>query len=590
MLSTFLAVCAPSDGRADWINLSGAEVASNITEIRIDRSGVHVALEIYVGDIETFADLLPRDMLTEERRAIVIPEAERLDSFARTGIRIEDDRGRILAVEQRLLEPRKRVDRRGPFAGMIDPVTGRKMPEPPPDPRVIYTELFYPFIDAEPASITVSPPTDPQGVPSASIGMIVFHHEVPVIDFRYLAAPAQLALDWRDPWYSKFADPGLTRHHRDPHMSFIYAEPYEIRHEVLIRARKAMELTGMAASGETLTGEQIESLIDATAAAIAERSPMTIDGKPVTPDFDRGAYMRIGPRGLVLIEPGEAINVDAAVIGLIWSAPTDGLPKQATATWSIFDEDVPQVPGYAIDAAGPFLMPLTPDDPVLVWTNHFKKPPVPPVEAIDAEAYATLDVPVLSSAAWLAAAVLLILALRRMRSWKFAASASAVAALGVAGGFLLPHGNVAVPRPALAQAEMSDEDASQLADQLLTNVYRAFDFRGERQVYDRLALTVDGNLLEEIYLDQRRTLRIARAGGAEARVQQVAVESAQADPRPGTATEFNIRVRWTIVGRVGHWGHIHQRQNAYEADVTISAESGTWKIIGFDVLSQDRLS
>jgi len=116
------------------------------------------------------------------------------------------------------------------------------------------------------------------------------------------------------------------------------------------------------------------------------------------------------------------------------------------------------------------------------------------------------------------------------------------------------------------------------------------DFRGEVQVYDRLAKTVEGALLEEIYLDQRRALRIARAGGAQARVQAVSVESAMPTPVPGKVADYVVRARWTIVGKVGHWGHLHQRANLYEADLTISAESGSWKITDFELLEQERLS
>ena len=51
-----------------------------------------------------------------------------------------------------------------------------------------------------------------------------------------------------------------------------------------------------------------------------------------------------------------------------------------------------------------------------------------------------------------------------------------------------------------------------------------------------------------------------------------------------------MRTRWIIVGTVGHWGHVHQRSNLYEADLTISAVNGAWKISDFEVLEQERLS
>ncbi len=51
-----------------------------------------------------------------------------------------------------------------------------------------------------------------------------------------------------------------------------------------------------------------------------------------------------------------------------------------------------------------------------------------------------------------------------------------------------------------------------------------------------------------------------------------------------------VRTGWTIVGTVGHWGHVHQRSNLYEANLTISTANGVWKITDFEVLEQERLS
>jgi hypothetical protein len=35
---------------------------------------------------------------------------------------------------------------------------------------------------------------------------------------------------------------------------------------------------------------------------------------------------------------------------------------------------------------------------------------------------------------------------------------------------------------------------------------------------------------------------------------------------------------------------VHQHRNRYEADLTLSAAGGAWKITGFDVCEQERLS
>jgi len=45
--------------RADWINLTGSETAPNIAEIYVLDDYVRVQLEVYVGDLEKFEELLP---------------------------------------------------------------------------------------------------------------------------------------------------------------------------------------------------------------------------------------------------------------------------------------------------------------------------------------------------------------------------------------------------------------------------------------------------------------------------------------------------------------------------------------------------
>jgi hypothetical protein len=578
----------PRCGTADWINLTGAEVAPNIAEIYVRDDGVSVALEVYIGDLEVFSDLLPDDWY-KNPSDITMPESARLARFGKSVLPIVAD-GNELPVKLVNIDRRTRKPRASPFAGTIDPYSGRRFPAPPEDKRVMYAELFYSFHSRRPQTIMLAPPKSNGGAVAASVGMIVFHEEVPVIDFRYLSAQAVLQLDWDDPWFSKFKNPTLIRHHRYPRMSFLYAEPYEIRHEALVRVRDAAELIGLTPAGEKLTGKESAKLSERAGALIAESSPMTVDGRSAVPDFDRAAYMRIGLRGLEILGPDEPIDVDADILGLIWSVPTDGLPKEATVRWTLFGDDDQPVPGYAIDAAGPFLFSLTPEDPILTWTNHFKKSPVPLVEDVASNAWSVLQIPVFSIVCWaLALAAFLYGIAYPMRMRRLLGVSSAII-LAVSGYFVIPFAQVAVPRPGILPAQMSPDDARNLTEKLLSNVYRSFDFKGERQVYDRLAKTVDGPLLEQVYLDQRRTLRVAKAGGAEARVKKVIVESAQPAHVDGTAADFVVRTKWTIVGTVGHWGHIHQRVNSYEAVLTISPQAGAWKILQFDVLRQERLS
>ena len=56
----------------------------------------------------------------------------------------------------------------------------------------------------------------------------------------------------------------------------------------------------------------------------------------------------------------------------------------------------------------------------------------------------------------------------------------------------------------------------------------------------------------------------------------------------GTLT-YAIAGRWTALGTVGHWGHLHTRQNLYDAVVTIEAIDGRWKITDLELLEEQRI-
>jgi len=124
---------------------------------------------------------------------------------------------------------------------------------------------------------------------------------------------------------------------------------------------------------------------------------------------------------------------------------------------------------------------------------------------------------------------------------------------------------------------------------LLQNVYRAFDFRDESDVYDKLAISVQGDLLTDIYLQNRKSFAVQKAGGAQARVNEVDVLVATARPAADKSGSFVLDASWTAQGSVGHWGHVHTRKNYYDAAITIAVVDGAWKITAMDLLEERRV-
>jgi len=92
---TALLLMRAASAQADWVNLSGAEVAPNIAEIYVEDDGVRVVLEAYIADLETFADLIPAAWY-DQTEVVILPDNERLQHFGIEGLTVRDGDGTLL--------------------------------------------------------------------------------------------------------------------------------------------------------------------------------------------------------------------------------------------------------------------------------------------------------------------------------------------------------------------------------------------------------------------------------------------------------------------------------------------------------------
>ncbi len=576
--------------RADWINLTGAETSPNIAEIYVLDDHIELVLEIYIGNLDTFDELIPDGWSIDSN--FIRPTLEkRLQKFATETFQFIPNTGENLLAKLVLVEPRLRIDRKSPLAGMINPYTRQRISAAPKDKRVLYAKINYPFA-TKPKTLTIIPPLDDDGRALVSLGFIVYHKSVPVIDFRYLGAPAKLFLDWEDPWYSAFDNPNLKRHHKSALMSYLYIEPYEVRHEILARVKdleKWMDL-GLR-GGEYIELDELEPLKQRIGEFMLTKNPVRIDGKPYRPILDRTNYIKVALSGIQLLEQPERLEISTAIIGVIITYITDGLPQQVTMDWELFTEQVQQVPATATDPAGPFLSYVTPDDNRVIWNNFLKKYEIPRVEEIIvSESISTKQIPAITV---LCVLVLTIMYLRFFQRQRSETSVRTVLILSfVLSGIALltfPFLRINIPVPGVVATSLNNEEASVLINELLKNVYRAFDFREEGDIYDKLALSVSGDLLEQIYLQNRKSFAIKKAGGAQAKVKKIEVIDVDMERVKGREITFRLNTRWTAMGSVGHWGHVHMRKNYYDALITVSAIDGRWKITDLELLQETRI-
>jgi hypothetical protein len=545
-------------------------------------------LEVFVEDLMLFEELVPDSFFSQP-----IPGRPALDErqklFAKQIIQVVADGDRNLPVSFDLVEPRIRIERPSPFVGSISPYTRRPIPGPPEDKRVLYAELSYPF-KGKPQTLTFVPPLDEGGLPVASIGFLCNHAGVTVVDFRSMS-PATLNLDWDDPWYSEFDEKPMQRKIGTGMRTFLYIEPYEVRNEILVRVKDMMTWVDFGLKGnDYIEADEFNRVREQVGQFFLERENVIIDGQRLKPILDRTSFVESSMQRSRFIDTPERVRLNSAMVGVIITYLTDGIPQQVTTQWDLFSDRIQKVTARMTDPAGPFPYDLEPGDNVLIWNNYLKTYTMPTVEKIDvAEQHQGVPVPMGS----VACLVLLIPVgcgfLRRKK--KGHSTKVPIAAIGIlvfGALVLLPAFQVPVGGSARA-SQFSAEDGQMVLDSLLKNVYRAFDFRDEEDVYDKLAICVSGDLLADLYLEQRKSLVVEQAGGAQAKVEQVAIEDVAVSDSTKHAGALDLKARWTALGQVGHWGHIHTRQNRYDAIVTIKPVNGAWKIIDLELLEETRI-
>jgi hypothetical protein len=546
-------------------------MATTIAEYFVEDEGITLELEIGGPDLLAFRNLLPDELHAKITRAEIAgeprPLAERLREFFERDFPIAIPGTPPLEGQILEMGPRTRVRR--------DPVSGDPLPAAEGEPDVVlFARLAFP-LDARPDELVFSAP------PGASVGFVVYHRGVAVNDFRYLGRDVALDLDWRDPWYSRFHARPLLRQYFTPMSGFIYIEPFEVRKEVIVRPLDLQGWVDLGLEGrETIPVELQPELKRRAAEFLRDHLPVTIDGQTIAPDLARIHFLERTLRTSRVIDPPEELGIYSAVLGVIFVYPTDptgGLPERVTMEWDLWNEGVEKIFASSVDQAGPLPTYLEPEWRVLEWQNFLRNPELPTLlEVLPPPS------PLERSALWLRW-ILLALALGAgVWAWRGDTAARRRA---------LPAGVLVVATLAgfwLARDAAVDETRGRaVLAALLHNVYRAFDYRDEERIYDVLARSASGDLLEQIYLETRRGLVLAGQGGARAKVKEIELVNVAAEAVGGGALLADVT--WIVSGSVGHWGHIHQRRNRIRAELTVARQDGAWKLVSMEMLEEERL-
>jgi hypothetical protein len=554
---------------SDAIVRNEAMKAATIAQYFVEQTGVVLELEIGLAGIEDFKNLLPDESykrLTGEAK----PLADRLLELFTEDLYVIADDGEPITGRLRMIEPRERI-RRDPISGESLPGTEGEEPE-----TVIYAEIEYPF-ESRPGSLTIGKTR------SANVGFVLYHQGVAVNDFRFLSPGQRLTMDWEDPWYTSFERRALRRTYFAPMSGFLYVEPYEVRKEIILRPKDLQKWVDLGLDGLDMIPVAIQAELKRRVGEfLRDRQPVVIDGEVIEPELARINFLERTLTASQVIDPPVALDINAATLGVIFVYPTvEPLPQNVTMHWDMFSEKMPVVPVASVDQAGSLPSLLEPDYAVLEWQNFLRFPELPTLEAVAAPP-SVLEKAV-AWGRWLVLAAVLYL-LWRVWSRRDDANASKLkpaAALSILGGLA---GLSFWVGPGLT---LSQDYARDVVGSLLHNVYRAFDFRAEEDVYDVLRQSVSGDLLTDIYLETRRGLVLENQGGARAKVKEV--ELVELEARNGEDGGMLASVIWEVGGSVGHWGHLHARRNRYQAELDVRPVDGQWKLVSLEVLEEERL-
>jgi len=340
---------------------------------------------------------------------------------------------------------------------------------------------------------------------------------------------------------------------------------------------------------------------------------VVIDGVGVTPDVAAKHMFADPDPGMVALFPRTGMRgLIRAVAVLNYPAPQP--PEKVEITWPTYPVDnlALEVEGAPKDGSEPLmfleallqaegreeLVVFSAEEPTVTWHSAEADPAsiyadVPPPPEPDPP----VRVPALSIAAGVVGVCAAGFGAVRLARGDPSALRPAAAALAcaLASIALRDVAHAAVPGTGGKVDLPTAREARSVFEPLHTNLYRAFDYTDESDVYDALARSVKGGLLEELYEQVYQSLVQAEQGGKLGVItgvepQDLEIERVWSpDGLDAPRAVFTARHRWRVDGTVYHWGHSHTRTHEYDAEYDVAATGGGWRIADQRMLSQRRL-
>jgi hypothetical protein len=365
----------------------------------------------------------------------------------------------------------------------------------------------------------------------------------------------------------------------------LYLDVWQLEKEFVVSPLALQEWLDLGLTADSLlTPEQREAIKPTISKFLAKKCPVTRMDEPIEFTLDRVHFIEPNAKEFALIDPKAVVSVNDLRISVVFAAPNTDLLHAIDLFWDLIPAQAPYITINVADAVETRFFNLSKFAPSLNVRGRYplgaREPPkAPPIPDLS-----TIKIPWLSIALILCTIPVIIRLLKTGRP--------NLALIGIpltlAGAAAAVKDHVSFEFTPAGRGHALDEaHASEIIDPLLRGVYHAFDYRDQSEQYDVLSTAVGGDALESIFLEIQRTLESRERDGSRVRVQDLVIESSSPTSSKSNGG-FLAECAWEVSGRVGHWGHFHDRTNHYQATFEIEPLEETWKITGLTLHARER--
>ncbi len=450
-------------------------------------------------------------------------------------------------------------------------------------------ELWFAFAEPKPETLHISPDFNILKTTQHAYIISVAHHGLPVIDHDVLMQPETLQLNWLDPWLSHFLNPELKRDHGDPVMAFLYIEKQQTKAEVVVRVKELGEWLDLQLNDEKYISPHEYARIKQKAGEfLLTQNPLKADGVELQPQLERVDFIRMGAEDIQAYQPQLRQLQTTTLLGISVRYTTVEIPQQISWQWDLYNEGIQRVMIRAYDSAGLFDSYVTSDYRVFEWENMLADINVAELSGQQSAALVAVNNDQnghrIKKLQIILVFLMLSFVLTILTSETMHLFALVMLIVLLGGGYM--YWNHAGKPNVLVNRLLPEAQAKPVMQQLLSNIYQAFEAAEEIETYDKLALSVQGELIETLYLQNRQAFLIE--DGAWSKVDKIEIKTLDNITSPfESRQEFDCQ--WLVIGQVIHWGHQHRRENLYRARISLTTDEGFWKITQLESLGQQRV-